>query len=128
MISGIGTDLVEVSRIDQKVKGRQGFMELVFSRREIDYCNKQPFPSESFAARFAAKEAFLKSLGTGLEATFDLHQIEVLNHPNGAPYLQISEKIQQMVLQKTDHRTYRLHVSLSHTKSMATATVMIEII
>ena len=127
MILGIGTDLVEVSRIDQKVKDRPGFMERVFSAGEISYCQRQAHPAENFAARFAAKEAFLKALGTGMEATYDLHLIEVANHSNGQPYLRLADELHQLVLKKTDSKPFFIHLSLSHTKNMASAYIVIEV-
>lgn len=127
MILGIGTDIVDVERIAQKVEGREGFMKKVFSERETEYCTKQTHPSESFAARFAAKEAFLKALGKGLDATFELHEIEILNQDNGKPYLELSSDLQLLVLLETNQNPYHLHVSLSHTKTHATAHVVIEV-
>ena len=65
MIFGIGTDLIEVARIAEKMEKKAGFKELVFSADEIIYCEARTFKYEHYAARFAAKEAFLKALGTG---------------------------------------------------------------
>ncbi len=127
MIYGIGTDVVEVARIAQKVYERPGFVELVFSESERQYCQKQPNPPENFAARFAAKEAFLKALGTGMEATFELHQIEIVHLSHGAPSLQLSPALTQFVQEKTQGKPYRIHVSLSHTKMIATAYVVLEV-
>lgn len=127
MILGIGTDIVDVARIAQKVEGREDFMKKVFSEQEAEYCKKQANPAESFAARFAAKEAFLKALGKGLDATFELHQIEIRNQENGKPYLELSSDVNVLVLLETEQNPYRLHVSLSHTKTHATAHVIIEV-
>ena len=67
MIFGIGTDLVEVSRVEKILqKWGEKFLKKVFSQNEIEYCKKKAFPAIHFAARFAAKESFLKSLGIGL--------------------------------------------------------------
>ena len=61
----LGTDLVEVERIAAKIGKEQGFRELVFSPGEIQYCESRTYKFEHYAARFAAKEAFFKALGTG---------------------------------------------------------------
>jgi holo-[acyl-carrier protein] synthase len=127
MILGIGTDVVEVERIAQKLTSRPGFVEMVFSEKEIAYCKKQTHTAESFAARFAAKEAFLKALGTGMEATFELSQIEVLNYENGKPYMVISDNLTKILHEKGIGKSFVIHISLSHTKQMATAVVVLEV-
>ena len=127
MIAGIGIDLVEIARVAEKVEKNNGFTELVFSEKEIALCKGKSKPFESFAARFAAKEAFLKSLGTGLDATFELHQIEVLSNTNGQPYLQLSAKLWEMVFHLHGPNQAYFHVSLTHTAEYASATVILEI-
>lgn len=128
MIFGIGTDIVEVDRIAQKVQKGEGFVKQVFSEKEIEYCNKQANPAESYAARFAAKEAFLKALGQGLQATLELYQIEVSVQENGKPSLELADDIQFMISLATEQAPFVTHVSLSHTKTFATATVVLEIL
>ena len=86
MIIGIGCDLAEVNRI-QKALGQAGFAARVFTQREQDYCNSRGVQSaQSYAARFAAKEAFLKAIGTGLRGG-RLTEIEVINDDMGRPQL-----------------------------------------
>lgn len=128
MIFGIGTDIVEVERIAQKVQDREGFIKQVFSEREIEYCSKQANAAESYAARFAAKEAFLKALGQGLQATLELYKIEVTIQENGKPFLELTEDIQFLVSLALEQAPFTTHVSLSHTKTFATATVVLEIL
>ncbi|MCH5689743.1 4'-phosphopantetheinyl transferase superfamily protein [Niabella sp. W65] len=65
MISGIGLDVIEVERVQQKIEKEQGFRELVFGQEEIEYCEPKTHKYEHYAARFAAKEALFKALGTG---------------------------------------------------------------
>ena len=72
MIFGIGTDLIEVERVAEKMEKKAGFKELVFSADEIIYCEARTFKYEHYAARFAAKEAFLKAIGTGWQVWFNL--------------------------------------------------------
>jgi holo-[acyl-carrier protein] synthase len=65
MIFGIGTDLIEIERVADRIEKKTGFRELVFTPNEINYCEAKTFKYEHYAARFAAKEAFLKAIGTG---------------------------------------------------------------
>jgi len=128
MIFGIGTDIVDVERIAQKVQKGEGFVKQAFSEKEIEYCNKQANPAESYAARFAAKEAFLKALGQGLQATVELFKIEVDVQESGKPFLELHEDIQFIVSLAADQANFATHVSMSHTKTVAMATVVLEIL
>jgi len=65
MIKGIGIDMIEPERVATRIKKKKGFRELVFSKNEIAYCEKKTNKFEHYAARFAAKEAFFKAIGTG---------------------------------------------------------------
>lgn len=124
MIYGIGTDLVEISRIEKIIK-RWGerFTEKVYSQKEIDYCQKKADPAIHYAARFAAKESFLKSLGIGLGMGVSLKDIEVVNTPQGSPQLHMNERI-QMILDK--HGVTTVHISMTHTREHAHAVVVLE--
>ncbi len=124
MIAGIGTDIVEVERIANKLVKANGFKNLVFSKAEIAYCESKTNKAEHFAARFAAKEAFLKAIGTGLSIEFDLNEIEVLNKESGQPYFRFSDGLQSWLATKGYKN---ILVSISHTKSMASAYVVVEI-
>lgn len=90
MIIGIGVDLVKISRIEKAGKGHPGFLERVFTQKERDYCSRQKFPAQHFAARFASKEAVLKAFGTGLSAGMKWTDIEVLHGEGGGPIVNIS--------------------------------------
>lgn len=88
MIIGIGTDIVEVPRIAAKLAKGDGFRNLVFTPFEISYCENQAVPAESYAARFAAKEALLKALGTGWgNGGINFDEIEIRNDAAGKPEL-----------------------------------------
>ncbi len=126
MILGIGTDVVDVARIEQKVLQREGFCQLVFSKHEIIYCEKIKNKFESYAARFAAKEAFLKALGTGLFIKGELNEIEIENTASGKPIIKLSELLINNVKEIFMIQDFKIHVSLSHTSTMATAFVIIE--
>jgi holo-[acyl-carrier protein] synthase len=90
MIIGIGVDLVKINRIEKAGKGHPGFLERVFTRREQEYCSRQKFPAQHFAARFASKEAVLKAFGTGLSAGMKWTDVEVLHGEGGGPIVNIS--------------------------------------
>ena len=124
MIYGIGTDLVEISRIEKIIK-RWGdrFTGKVFSQNEINYCENKAYPAIHYAARFAAKESFLKSLGIGLGMGVSLKDIEVINNPQGSPQLHMNEKIQG-ILEKRGITA--IHISMTHTREHAQAVVVLE--
>jgi len=123
MILGIGTDLVDVERIAEKLEKKAGFKELVFSADEIAYCEARTFKYEHYAARFAAKESFLKAIGTGWSKGTAFNEIEIYNDGEGKPelrFLGVTAKTVEAL------KAGKIFVSLSHTKTMATAIVIIE--
>jgi holo-[acyl-carrier protein] synthase len=123
MIFGIGTDLIEVERVAHKMEKKEGFKELVFSPGEIIYCEARANKYEHYAARFAAKEAFLKAIGTGWRNGTSFSEIEIYNDEEGKPEIRFlgntADTIGGMKLGK-------IFVSLSHLKTMASAFVVIE--
>jgi holo-[acyl-carrier protein] synthase len=124
MIYGIGTDLVEVNRIEKIIK-RWGerFTEKVYSQNEINYCQHKAYPAIHYAARFAAKESFLKSLGIGLGMGVSLKDIEVINNHQGSPQLHMNEKIQGVL---DERGITAVHISMTHTREHAQAVVVLE--
>jgi len=123
MIIGTGIDIIEVDRVAQRVGSDGGFRELVFSKDEIAYCDSRAFPYQHYAARFAAKEAFLKAVGRGWDGKLTLTEIEVINESNGKPFMRLSGKTEKELI-SLGIRT--VHLSLSHLKSTATAIVILE--
>ena len=123
MIIGTGIDIIEVDRVATRVGRESGFREMVFSKSEIAYCDSKTLKFEHYAARFAAKEAFLKAIGRGWDSGLFLHEIEVFNEPTGRPTLRISGKTEEN-LSALGIKT--IHLSIAHLKSMATAIVIIE--
>ena len=123
MITGIGIDLIEVDRVAEKVNKESGFRELVFSQREIEYCESKANKFEHYAARFAAKEAFLKALGTGWAAGTSFNEIEIVHDPNSQPKIELRGTTAATVGLGTNAKIF---VSLSHVKASATALVIIE--
>lgn len=124
MIYGIGTDLVEIGRME-KIIQRWGerFTEKVYSQNEIDYCTRKAYPAIHYAARFAAKESFLKSLGIGLGMGVSLKDIEVINNAQGSPQLKMNERIRKVL---DTHGITSVHISMTHTREHAHAVVILE--
>jgi holo-[acyl-carrier protein] synthase len=123
MIIGIGIDMIEVDRVQTKVERHAAFKESIFSRDEIDWCEKQANKRENYAARFAAKEAFLKATGQGLALGYELSNIEVINDELGKPSIRLGGVYQQEAIRRNWNR---IHVTLSHLREMACAVVIIE--
>jgi holo-[acyl-carrier protein] synthase len=123
MIAGIGTDMIEVERIAAKISKESGFRELVFSKNEIAYCESKTNKYQHYAARFAAKEAFLKALGTGWANGTAFNEIEIRHTDSGKPTLELLGNTKQWALSL---EITAIWVSLSHLKSMASAVVIVE--
>ncbi len=123
MIIGTGTDIIEVERIAGKIQRQVEFRDYVFSPEEIAYCERMTNRFEHYAARFAAKEAFLKALKTGWVSGTAFNEIQTLADERGVPLMSFLggtfknlEKLQPFLV----------HVSLSHVKEFALAFVIIE--
>ena len=122
MIVGIGIDMIEVDRVFEKVDKNIGFKEKVFSTNEIKFCEGNR-KAENYAARFAAKEAFLKATGLGLMLGNELSKIEVINDSNGKPSINLREDLK---IEAEKNGWNIIHLSLSHLKAIACAVVIIE--
>jgi len=122
MIIGIGTDIVDVARIAKSIE-KASFTKKIFSKTELMYCEKRKNKAESFAARFAAKEAFFKALGTGWRGGMAFNEVEIRNDKLGKPTLHVLGKTAEISATKN---IKTIHVSLSHTKEMAMAMVVLE--
>lgn len=123
MIVGIGIDIIEVQRLAEKVNKKNGFREKVFSVAEITYCEKTADAAQHYAARFAAKEAFLKAAGGGLMLGYDLSEIAILHNDHGKPELVLNGNFKTLAAERG---WVKIHVSLSHVQAMACAVVIIE--
>jgi holo-[acyl-carrier protein] synthase len=88
-VRGVGTDIVAVSRLARSLRRRDGFAETVFCSDERRFCDSQRYPEHHYAARFAAKEAFLKALGLGIFSGIALTDIEVVRDRECAPQLRL---------------------------------------
>lgn len=123
MIAGIGCDVIEVERIKAAID-RGGFLERVYTAAERQYCmTEKGLPKyESYAARFAAKEAFVKALGIGFrQGTFQ--EIAVLDDELGKPRIFLTGRFAELAKKMG---VQQIFVSLSHVKTVALAQVILE--
>ena len=96
-IYGIGTDIVDISRIKKIFNLNKKFVYRIFSRKEIKYCESQKNRIASYSKRFAAKEAFAKALGTGISKGIAFNEISINNNKNGAPFIELLGKTKVIV-------------------------------
>lgn len=123
MITGVGIDLIEVKRLSMKINKDSGFKELIFSKNEIEYCESKTNKFQHYAARFAAKEAFFKALGTGWMDGTSFNEVEITNDPSGKPTLTLLNATQKKLIPLG---VIKILVSLTHLGEMASAVVIIE--
>lgn len=123
MIKGIGVDMVEIDRVRRLIEQDPGFAERIFTRREIDYCESKFSRAQHYAARFTAKEAFFKALGTGFRGGMGWRDVEVENDELGKPQLRLAAVALRQFRRR---KLKRALLSLSHTRGMAVALVIIE--
>jgi len=124
MIISIGIDIIEVYRIRETISRTTRFTERVFTKRERDYCEtKGAASAQSYAARFAAKEAFLKALKTGWRGKITWHDIEICSDETGVPSLEIKGEAKNIL---ENLGANKIHLSLSHTTEHAVAQVILE--
>ncbi len=119
MIYGIGNDIVAVKRIAQLIK-QAAFLKKIYTSAEINYCEQKLNKAESYAARFAGKEAFMKALGTGWGQGICFVDIEILPNEAGQPILHLANIAKDTCVQM------HCHISLSHEKDYAIASVILE--
>jgi holo-[acyl-carrier protein] synthase len=124
MIVGTGIDIVEVPRVAQSIERfGERFLNRVFTAAEIRYCQPKANRVERFAARFAAKEAAMKAIGTGMRGGVSWQDFEVGREPGGRPTMVFHGKAAQVAQALGVRRT---HVSVSHTEGHAIAYVILE--
>ncbi len=118
-VFGIGMDIVEVSRVaDAIAKHGDAFLDKIFTASERAYCDRQKSPEIHYAARFAAKEAVSKALGTGIGKDAGLHDLEVVKEESGAPRVHLTGAAKEFAVA---HQISDIQISLSHTKAYAAA-------
>jgi holo-[acyl-carrier protein] synthase len=121
-VRGVGTDIVDVSRLARSLRRRDGFAKTVFCSDERRFCDSQRYPEHHYAARFAAKEAFLKALGLGIFSGIALTDIEVVRDRDCAPQLRLGPTA-AAALARVDGKAPLL--SMSHHRHLALAIVVV---
>ena len=124
MVLGLGTDLIETSRVQESMsRFGQRFLERIFTAGEIAYCMRKKNAAESFAARFAAKEAGAKALGTGISRGVSWKELEVRREASGRPVLHLTGRAAELA---TAMGVRRVKLSLTHSRDLAMAVVVVE--
>ena len=123
-IFGIGTDIVDISRIKRLFNKNKKIKKKIFSKKEIKYCESRPNKIASYSKRFAAKEAFSKALGTGVSKGISFNEISVTNNKEGAPYIELLGKT-KIISKKLIKKKNKIYLSLSDEKKYALAMVVI---
>ena len=117
-IYGIGTDIIEISRIRDAINRTSSFKRKVYTEKEIEYIEKKKEPYASYAGRFAAKEAVSKALGTGVRG-FSLNDVEILNDELGKPTVTLYNNLLNHV------EDLKIQISISHSREYAVSTFII---
>ncbi len=121
MISGIGIDIIEISRIERSIaEFGDTFLSKLFTDNEIKYCKSKHFPTQHFAARFAAKEAFSKAISTGWSGGFEWKNVEVTNDTAGKPDFLFYGNTATLL------QGYSIFLSMSHSDATVVAFVIIQ--
>lgn len=124
MIVSIGIDIVEVYRIRETLERTPRFAMRVYTEKEREYClSKGAASAQSFAARFAAKEAFLKALKTGWRGKITWQDMEILNDAQGVPTLEVKGEARKLL---ENMGANKIHISISHTTEHAVAQIILE--
>lgn len=123
MIIGIGTDIIEIERIEKVINRTSSFIEKSFTSNEIEYFKTKGLKGNVIAGNFAAKEAISKAIGTGFRG-FGLKDIEVLRDEFGKPVVNLSNRIYKLL----NVGQFNIHVSISHSRENAIAYAVIEVI
>ncbi|MEY8320867.1 holo-ACP synthase [Lachnospiraceae bacterium 46-61] len=122
MIYGVGTDIIEISRIEKAIQ-KETFMQNIFTKNEIQYFYNKGNHAETLSATFCAKEAAAKAIGTGFRG-FSPIDIEIIHNENNKPFINISSKL-QYILKQMNITNYQFHVSISHCQTYAIAFVIL---
>lgn len=122
MIIGVGTDIIEISRIKKSLENRDAFLQKLFTKMEIDNFEKRKFRPEFVAGKFAAKEAVAKALGTGFR-DFKFKDIVIENNILGKPVVTLHGKA-ALIAERFGY--YKIHLSISHSEIHAIAYVILE--
>ncbi|AYE34153.1 holo-ACP synthase [Clostridium septicum] len=121
MIIGIGTDIIEIERIERAVNKTKNFLEKIFTEKEIKLFQSKNMRAEVMAGNFAAKEAISKAIGTGIRG-FSLKDIEILRDELGKPIATLNENIVKIL----GVNSFRLNITISHNNTSAIAFAILE--
>ena len=124
-IIGNGVDIIKNSRINNSLKIK-GFLNRIFTEKEIQQGRKLKNKINFYAKRFAAKEAFVKAIGTGFRSDINFIDIEIKNYKNGKPYILLSKKLNNFLKKKFKIHRYKVFLSLSDEKDYSIAFVVID--
>ena len=124
-IIGNGVDIIKNSRINNSLKNK-GFLNRIFTEKEIQQGKKLKNKINFYAKRFAAKEAFVKAIGTGFRSDINFIDIEIKNYKNGKPYISLSKKLNNFLQKKFKIQKYKVFLSLSDEKDYSIAFVVID--
>lgn len=122
MIVGLGTDIVEIVRIGHMIE-RYGehFLRRIYTDEEIRYCHRRREYVQHYAGRWAAKEAVMKVLGSGLAQAVRWKDIEILSRPSGQPEVVLHGPVRDLAQSREIDRVL---LSISHCRAYATATAI----
>ena len=123
-IFGIGTDIVDISRVKKLLNTNKKLINRIFSIKEIKYCESRSNKIASYSKRFAAKEAFAKALGTGISKGISFNEISINNNKNGSPFIELLGKTKTITKNLTKKKK-KIYLSLSDEKKYALAMVVI---
>jgi holo-[acyl-carrier protein] synthase len=124
MVLGLGTDVIEIERVQASMdRFGERFLHRIFTAGEIAYCMQKKQSAESFAARFAAKEAGAKALGTGISRGVSWQEIEVRREIGQRPTLHFSGRAEELA---DVMGVRRVQLSLSHSRKLAMAVALVE--
>ena len=125
-ILGIGIDIVEIHRLKKLLlKKKNNFKNKIFTSHEIAYCEKKINVANCYSKRFAAKEAFVKALGTGFRKNINFKDIEILNNGYGKPCLSINKKVVNKIKILFKVKKFNISLSISDEKKYSIACVII---
>ncbi len=125
-IVGLGIDIIENKRIKKNLKNKN-FISRIFNTLEIKLSKKEKNKTNFFAKRFAAKEAFSKSLGTGFRKSLNFNDITILNDKLGKPYFYLNNRIKKVIKKKYNIKSTNFLLSLSDEKEYSLAFVILQI-
>jgi len=124
-VLGIGVDIIKNKRISLLIN-KNNFIRRTFSKKEIYFSKKKKDKINYFAKRFAAKESFSKSLGTGIGKSLNFKDIEILNNKSGKPYYRKNKILDNLIYKKFKIKRYNLFLSISDEKDYSVAFTILQ--